>query len=71
MRAIKYKYALALNLSIVDNEEGMIYRAIEQARNISEELDIKVCLTNPYTNKFIILTNWEGLEDEEYYKQLI
>ena len=31
MRAIKYKYALALNLSIVENEEGRIYRAIEQA----------------------------------------
>lgn len=49
----------------------MIKEAIEQARNISEELDIDVCLTNPYTNKFIILTYWEDIEDEEYYKQLI
>lgn len=71
MRAIKHKHALALNLSIVENEEDMIKEAIEQARNISEELDIDVCLTNPYTNKFIILTYWEGIEDEEYYKQLI
>lgn len=33
MRAIKYKYALALNLSIVENEEFMIKEAIEQAKN--------------------------------------
>lgn len=36
MRAIKYKYAVALNLSITNNRDGYIYDAIEQAKNISD-----------------------------------
>lgn len=36
MRAIKYKYAVALNLSITNNRDGHIYDAIEQAKNISD-----------------------------------
>lgn len=55
MRAIKYKYALALNLSIVDNEEGMLNRAIEQAQEISEQLDIQVNLHNPFNKKTCLI----------------
>lgn len=55
MRAIKYKYALALNLSIVENEELMIKEAIEQAQEISEQLDIQVNLHNPFNNKSCLI----------------
>lgn len=55
MKAVKYKYALALNLSIVENEECMIKRAVEQAQEISEQLDIKVNLHNPFNNKSYLI----------------
>lgn len=55
MRAIKYKYALALNLSIVENEESMIKDAIEQAKNISEELLIQINLYNPFNKKSCLI----------------
>lgn len=55
MRAIKYKYALALNLSIVENEENMIKCAVEQAQEISEQLDIQVNLHNPFNNKSCLI----------------
>lgn len=51
MRAVKYKYAIALNLSITDNEDSYIRDAIEQAKAVSEELEIQVCLTNPFSGK--------------------
>ena len=57
MRAIKYKYALALNLSIVENEEYMIKSAVEQAQEISEQLDIQVNLHNPFNNKSCLIDN--------------
>lgn len=63
MRAIKYKYALALNLSIVENEEGMINRAIEQAQEISEQLDIQVNLHNPFNNKSCLIDNTIDFDD--------
>ena len=43
MRAIKSKYALALNLSIVENEKRIIKCAVEQAIDIIKE---KVDLIN-------------------------
>lgn len=63
MRAIEYKYAVALNLSIVNNEESYIYDAIEQALTIAYELDIQVCLTNPFNGKFVIFNYWEDAKD--------
>ena len=54
MRAIKYKYAIALNLSVVDNE---VWDAIEQAKEVSKELDIQVCLTNPLNGKHHIFSS--------------
>jgi hypothetical protein len=49
MRAIKYKYALTLEMSISDKD--MVRDAIEQAIEISKELDIRIHLTNPFTQK--------------------
>ena len=60
MRAIKYKYAIALNLSVVDNE---IWAAIEQSKEVSKELDIPVCLTNPLNGKYHIFQSWENSEE--------
>lgn len=60
MRAIKYKYAIALNLSVVDNE---VWSAIEQAKEVSKELDIQVCLTNPLNGKHHIFSSWENSEE--------
>lgn len=59
MRAIKFKYAIALNLSVVDNE---IWSAIEQAKEVSKELDIPVCLTNPLNGKYHIFQSWDDSE---------
>lgn len=73
MRAIKYKYALALNLSIVENEEGMINRAIEQAIDIAKELKIGVRLQNPFNNKEILIAPYElwKIDLEELVEQLV
>jgi hypothetical protein len=62
MRAIKYKYALALNLSIVENEESMIKEAIEQAKNISEELVIQINLYNPFNKKSCLIDSYSDSE---------
>ena len=63
MRAIKYKYALALNLSIVENEECMIKEAIEQAQEISEQLNIQVNLHNPFNNKSCLIDCWSNFDE--------
>lgn len=63
MRAIKYKYALALNLSIVENEEFMIKDAIEQAKNISEELGIQINLYNPFNKKRCLIDSFTNSEE--------
>lgn len=63
MRAIKYKYALALNLSIVENEEYMIKDAIEQAKNISEELNIQINLYNPFNKKSCLIDSYSNSEE--------
>lgn len=68
MRAIKYKYALALNLSIVENEKSMIKEAIEQAKNISDEFEMEVCLTNPFNGKFAIF--FSNTDTEEIFQML-
>lgn len=49
MRAIKYKYALTLEMSVSEND--LVYDACEQAMEISKELDIRIHLTNPFTQK--------------------
>lgn len=69
MRTIKYKYALALNLSIVDNDEFMIRDAIEQAKNISEELSIQINLYNPYNKKSCLIDSCTN--SEEIFKHII
>ena len=63
MRAIKYKYALALNLSIVENEKSMIKEAIKQAKNISEELWIQINLSNPFNNKSCLIDSSSNSEE--------
>lgn len=63
MRAIKYKYALALNLSIVNNEKVMIKDAIEQAKNISEELGIQINLYNPFNKKSCLIDSFTNSEE--------
>lgn len=63
MRAIKYKYALALNLSIVETEEYMIKDAIEQAKNISEELNIQINLYNPFNKKNCLIDSYSNSEE--------
>ena len=63
MRAIKYKYALALNMSIVENEEFMIKDAIEQAKNISEELWIQINLSNPFNKKSCLIDSISNSEE--------
>lgn len=63
MRAIKYKYAVALNLSIVENEESMIKDAIEQAKNISEELFIQIHLYNPFNKKSCLIDSTSNSEE--------
>lgn len=68
MRAIKYKYALALNLSIVENEERMIKDAIEQAKNISEELLIQINLYNPFNKKSCLIDSTDN--SEEIFNQI-
>lgn len=73
MRAIKYKYALALNLSITENGKSMINRAIEQAIDIVKELEIGVRLQNPFNNKEILIDpyNLSEIDFEELVEHLI
>ena len=67
MRAIKYKYAIALNLSIAD--DCSILESIEQAKDVSNELGIQVCLTNSFNGKS---TTFYGYKDtEEILQDLI
>jgi len=68
MRAVKYKYAVAINLSIVDDSDSYIRDAIEQAKNISDELDMQVCLTNPFNGKFAIF--YSHSDSEELFDKL-
>lgn len=68
MRAIKYKYAVALNLSITNNTDCYIYDAIEQAKNISDEFEMQVCLTNPFNGKFA--TFFSNTDTEELFQML-
>ena len=68
MRAIKYKYAVALNLSIIDTNDSYIYDAIEQAKNIADEFEIQVCLTNPFNGKFAIFHS--NTDTEELFQKL-
>ena len=63
MRAIKYKYALALNLSIVEDEEFMIKDAIKQALNISNELSIQINLYNPFNRKSCLIDSTSDSEE--------
>lgn len=63
MRAIKYKYALALNLSIVENEESMIKDAIEQTKNISQELSIQINLYNPFNKKSCLIDQYSSSKE--------
>ena len=63
MRAVKYKYALALNLSIVENEESMIKEAIDEAKNISEELSIQINLYNPFNKKSCLIDSFYDSEE--------
>ena len=63
MRAIKYKYALALNLSIVENDKFMIKDAIKQAKNISEELCIQINLYNPFNKKSCLIDSTSNSEE--------
>jgi hypothetical protein len=57
MRAIKYKYALTLEMSISDKD--MVRDAIEQAIEVSKELDIRIHLTNPFTQKDCYIDRYE------------
>lgn len=68
MRAIKYKYALALNFSIVENEESMIKEAIDEAKNISEELSIQINLYNPFNKKSCLIVHYS--DSEEIFNQI-
>lgn len=63
MRAIKYKYAVALNLSVVENTDGCIYSAVEQSKDIAEGLDIQVCLTNPFNGKSATFFGYEDVNE--------
>lgn len=54
---------LALNLSIVENEEYMIKDAIEQAKNISEELNIQINLYNPFNKKSCLMDSFSNSEE--------
>lgn len=68
MRAIKYKCAVALNLSITNNSDSYIYDAIEQAKNISDEFEMQVCLTNPFNGKFAMF--YSNTDTEELFWKL-
>lgn len=63
MREIRYKYALALNLSIVEDKEYMIKDAIEQAKNINKELRIQIILHNPFNKKSCLIDSSSNIEE--------
>jgi hypothetical protein len=60
MRAIKYKYALTLEMSISDKD--MVKDAIEQAIEVSKELDIRIHLINPFTKKDCYIDRYENID---------
>jgi hypothetical protein len=60
MRAIKYKYALNLEMSISD--EDMVHDAVEQAIEISKELGIRIHLVNPFTKKDCYIHRYENID---------
>ena len=60
MRAIKYKYALTLEMSISD--EDMVKDAVEQAIEVSKELNIRVHLVNPFTKKDCYINMYESID---------
>ena len=60
MRAIKYKYALTLEMSV--SVEDLVYLACEQAMEISKELDIRIHLTNPFTQKDCYINMYENID---------
>lgn len=60
MRAIKYKYALTLEMSISDKD--MVRDAVEQAIEVSKELDIRIHLTNPFTQKDCYINMYENID---------
>lgn len=62
MRAIQYKYALALEMSVT--EEDLVHCSCEQAMEISKELNIRIHLTNPFTQKDCYIYGYEeDIED--------
>ena len=62
MRAIKYKYALCLNITVYD---GMVEDAVDQAIEMSKELDIAVLLKNPSNGKEVLIERgWYHDADE-------
>lgn len=63
MRSINYKYALALNLSIIEDDESTIYHAIDQARNISRELDIQIRLLNSFNKKEMLIDEYSNIDE--------
>jgi hypothetical protein len=62
MRAIKYKYALNLEMSISD--EDMVHDAVEQAIEISKELGIRIHLVNPFTKKDCYINMYESINEK-------
>ena len=60
MRAIKYKYALTLEMSVSDKD--MVRDAVEQAIEVSKELDIRIHLTNPFTQKDCYINMYENID---------
>lgn len=62
MRAIKYKYALTLEMSV--SEKDLVYDACEQAMEISKELDIRIHLTNPFTQKDCYIDRYGEYADD-------
>jgi hypothetical protein len=60
MRAIKYKYALTLEMSVSDKD--MVRDAVEQAIEVSKELDIRIHLVNPFTKKDCYINMYENID---------
>ena len=67
MRAIKYKYALCLNMTVCD---GMVEEAVDEAIEISKELDIAILLKNPSNGKEVLIERSWDYDEDEYIAQL-
>ena len=63
MRAIKYKYALCLNMTVCD---GLIEEAVDEAIEISKELDIAILLKNPSNNKEVLIERSWDYDEAKY-----